>query len=87
LPLKPVTREFLPLVERETGYPARLVEEPELPTLARVQIARGNVPAQRLRATPVARSEKSCENKRRALVESAFRPNPWVSQPAGGQAP
>jgi len=46
LPLNPVTREFLALVERETGYPAKLVEEPELPTLARVQIARGNVLAQ-----------------------------------------
>jgi hypothetical protein len=45
LPLKPVTRDFLALVERETGYPTKLVEEPNLPTLARVQIARGTVPA------------------------------------------
>ena len=52
MPLKPVTREFLPLVERETGYPARLVEEPELPTLARVQIARGNVPAHLVQYRP-----------------------------------
>jgi hypothetical protein len=45
LPLLPVTTDFLALVERETGYPVRLVEEPKLPTLARVQIAAGASPA------------------------------------------
>lgn len=52
MPLKPVTREFLALVQRETGYPVKLVEEPELPTRARVQIARGNVPAHLVQYRP-----------------------------------
>lgn len=45
MPLKPVTHDFLALVERETGYPVRLIEDPSLETLARVRMARGTVPA------------------------------------------
>ena len=52
LPLQPVTYDFLALVERETGYPVRLVEEPDLPTLARVQLARGATPAHLLLYRP-----------------------------------
>jgi hypothetical protein len=33
LPLLPTTREFLALVEREPGYPVRVLEDPNLPTL------------------------------------------------------
>jgi hypothetical protein len=40
-----VTREFLALVEKETGYPVKLFENPDLPTLAKIKMARGNVPA------------------------------------------
>ena len=54
MPLKPVTHDFLALVERETGYPVRLVEEPHLPTLARVQIARGVTPAHLVLYRPAA---------------------------------
>ena len=43
--LLPATREFLALVETETGYPVRVREDPSLPTLAVVRMARGNVPA------------------------------------------
>ena len=45
MPLLDVTREFLTMVEKETGYPVKLLEEPDLPTLARVRVARNNVPA------------------------------------------
>jgi hypothetical protein len=45
LSLLPTTREFLVLVERETGYPVKLLEDPNLPTLAAVRMARGNTPA------------------------------------------
>jgi hypothetical protein len=45
LPLSPTTHEFLALVERETGYPVKLLEDSDLPTLATVRIARGDVPA------------------------------------------
>ena len=45
LPLLDVTHEFLALVEKETGYPVKLLENPNLPTFAKVHMARGNVPA------------------------------------------
>jgi hypothetical protein len=45
LPLLDVTHEFLALVEKETGYPVKLLEDPNLPTFAKVHMARGNVPA------------------------------------------
>ena len=45
LPLLDVTREIIALVEKETGYPVQLLEEPSLQTLATVRMARGNVPA------------------------------------------
>jgi hypothetical protein len=35
-----VTRDLLAMVEDETGYPVRLVAEPKLPVLSRVEIAR-----------------------------------------------
>ncbi len=41
LPLKPVTHDFLALVERETGYPMRLIEDPSLETLARIRDGAG----------------------------------------------
>ncbi len=52
MPLQQVTHEFLTLVERETGYPARLIEDPNLPTLAKVQMARGTVPAHFIQYKP-----------------------------------
>jgi hypothetical protein len=45
LPLLDVTREFLTIVETETGYPVKLLEEPNLPTFAVVRMARNSVPA------------------------------------------
>jgi hypothetical protein len=45
LSLLPTTREFLALIERETGYPVKVLEDPDLPTPATVRMARGNVPA------------------------------------------
>jgi hypothetical protein len=53
LPLLPVTHDFLALVERETGYPVRLVEEPKQPALARVQLARAGAPAHVVTYRPV----------------------------------
>lgn len=44
LPFKPVTHNFLALVERETGYAVRLVEEPKSPAPSRVQLAREGAP-------------------------------------------
>lgn len=44
MPFKPVTHDFLALVERETGYPVRLIEEPSSPGLSRVQLARDVAP-------------------------------------------
>ena len=45
LPLLDVTRGTLNAVEKDTGYPAKFLEDPNLPTLAKVHMARGNVPA------------------------------------------
>ncbi len=45
MPLLDVTREFLAFVEKETGYPVKLFEDPNLPTLAKIRMARGSVPA------------------------------------------
>lgn len=44
VPFKPVTRNFLALVESETGYPVQLLEEPKLPVLARVKLADPGTP-------------------------------------------
>jgi hypothetical protein len=44
LSFKPVTHDFLALVERETGYPVQLVEEPGLPVLSRVRVAHEGAP-------------------------------------------
>jgi hypothetical protein len=52
LSLLPTTREFLALVERETGYPVKVLEDPNLPTLASIRIARGAVPAHFLTYKP-----------------------------------
>jgi hypothetical protein len=52
LSLLPTTREFLALVERETGYPVKLLEDPNLPTLAAIRIARGATPAHFLTYKP-----------------------------------
>jgi hypothetical protein len=52
LSLLPTTREFLALVERETGYPVKVLEDPNLPTLASVRIARKTVPAHFLTYKP-----------------------------------
>jgi len=52
LSLQPTTREFLAIAERETGYPVQLLEDPSLPTLTAVRIARGNVPAHFLTYKP-----------------------------------
>ena len=41
----PTTREFLALVGSDTGYPVKVLEDPNLPNLATVRMARGNVPA------------------------------------------
>jgi hypothetical protein len=45
LSLPPIPRELLTLVGSDTGYPVKVLEEPNLPTLATVRMARGNVPA------------------------------------------
>lgn len=45
MPLLEVTRDFLARVEEETGFPVKLTEEPDLPTLAKIRPARGNVSA------------------------------------------
>jgi hypothetical protein len=52
LPLLPTTHEFLTLVEKETGYPVKLLEDPNLPTLTSIRIARGTVPAHFLTYKP-----------------------------------
>jgi hypothetical protein len=52
LSLLPTTRKFLALVESETGYPVKVLEDPNPPTLASVRIARGTVPAQFLTYEP-----------------------------------
>lgn len=45
MPLLEVTHELLATVEKETGYPVKLLEDPNLATLARVRMARNDVPA------------------------------------------
>jgi hypothetical protein len=52
LSLLPTTREFLALVEQETGFPVKLLEDPNLPVLAQIRIARGAVPAHFLTYRP-----------------------------------
>jgi hypothetical protein len=44
LQFKRVTHDFLALVERETGYPVQLVDEPALPVLSRVRVAHEGAP-------------------------------------------
>ena len=52
MPLQSITREFLDLVEKETGYPAKLLEDPSLETLCTVRMAGGTVPAHFIRYKP-----------------------------------
>jgi hypothetical protein len=52
LPLSPTTHEFLTLVEKETGYTVKVREDPDLPTLATIRMARGRAPARFLTYKP-----------------------------------
>ena len=52
MPLQSITREFLALVEKETGYPAKLLEDPSLESLCTARIAHGTVPVHFIRYKP-----------------------------------
>ena len=43
--LRQTTREIIKLVEEKTGYPVQVSQDPNLPTIATIHMARGNVPA------------------------------------------
>ena len=50
--LREVTRKVIALLEEKSGYLVNVVEEPALPTLATIRIARGNIPAHILSYRP-----------------------------------
>jgi hypothetical protein len=57
LKLREVTRKVIASLEEKSGYLVQVTEEPALPTLATIRIARGNVPAHILSYRPGAKNE------------------------------
>jgi hypothetical protein len=57
LKLREVTRKLITSLEEKSGYLVQVTEDPTLPTLATIRIARGNVPAHILSYRPGAKNE------------------------------
>jgi len=57
LKLREVTRKVIASLEERSGYLVKVTEDPGLPTLASIRIARGNVPAHILSYRPGAKNE------------------------------
>jgi len=57
LKLREVTRKVISSLEEKSGYPVEVIEEPALPTLATIRIARGNIPAHILSYRPGPKNE------------------------------
>lgn len=57
LKLREVTRKVISSLEEKSGYLVKVTEEPTLPTLATIRIARGNIPAHILSYRPGAKNE------------------------------
>ncbi|MFA5874619.1 MAG: hypothetical protein WC832_11705 [Anaerolineales bacterium] len=55
--LREVTRKVISALEEKSGYLVNVTEEPALPTLATIRIARGNIPAHILSYRPGAKNE------------------------------
>ena len=55
--LREVTRKVISLLEEKSGYLVNVTEEPALPTLATIHIARGNIPAHILSYRQEAKNE------------------------------
>ncbi len=55
--LREVTRKLISSLEEKSGYLVQVTEEPALPTLATIRIARGNIPAHILSYRPGAKNE------------------------------
>jgi len=52
LKLREITRQIISSLEEKSGYTVQIIEEPTLPTLATIRIARGNIPAHILSYRP-----------------------------------
>jgi hypothetical protein len=57
LKLREVTRKVISSLEEKSGYLVQVTEEPALPTLATIRIARGNIPAHILSYKPGPKNE------------------------------
>jgi hypothetical protein len=57
LKLREVTRNVIASLEEKSGYIVKVTEDPALPTLATIRIARGNIPAHILSYKPGAKNE------------------------------
>jgi len=57
LKLREITRQIISSLEEKSGYTVQVIEEPTLPTLATIRIARGNIPAHILSYRPGAKNE------------------------------
>ena len=55
--LREITRQIISSLEEKSGYTVQVIEEPTLPTLATIRIARGNIPAHILSYRPGAKNE------------------------------
>lgn len=55
--LREITRNIISSLEEKSGYLVQLVEEPDLPTLATLRVARGNMPAHVLLYKPEHKNE------------------------------
>src|SRR5688572_2492501 len=51
--LRETTRKIISLLEKKSGYPVQVMEDPDLSTIAVIRIARGNMPAHILRYKPL----------------------------------
>jgi hypothetical protein len=43
--LHETTRKVIKELEEKSGYPVQVMEKPDLPTIATIRVARGNLPA------------------------------------------
>jgi hypothetical protein len=57
LKLREVTRKVIASLKKKSGYIVKVTEDPALPTLATIRIARGNIPAHILSYKPGAKNE------------------------------
>ena len=51
--LRQSSRDIIKSVEEQTGFPVQVLDDPKLPTMATVRIARGNIPAHVITFKPV----------------------------------